>query len=249
MGEQIKTKALVLHGMPIGDYDKRLVLLTKDKGKVIAFAKGSKKAKSKLLAGSEIFAYGDYLLFKGSQSYQVNHVDLITTFHNIRLDIDQLSYGLYVLEFVNYILEEENPNKDLMRLTLKTLKMIEKDNQDLLLIRSVFELKAMSLVGYSPWVSSCIKCNRTDELFSFSSQEGGVLCTNCQHHDHKALKICKGTRYAIHYILTTNIDKVFQFKVENTIKEELAQLSYRFIDYNLNKKFNSLQYLDLGKYS
>lgn len=239
----IKTKGLVLHEMPIGEYDKRLIIFTKELGKITAFAKGAKKTNSKLLAGSQIFSYGDFIIYKGRNSYQVNQVELIESFHNLRNNMDALVYSLYVLEFVEYITTENTQDHELMRLTLKALKQLELGKNDYELIIKIFELKAMSFVGYAPWVSDCVSCNNPNELLFFSVKQGGLICNNCYKDDNECLKISNGTKYTLQYILNQPIEKIFQFSLESNILFEIKLVINKIIEYNLNKKFKSLEFL------
>lgn len=244
MGAEIQTKALVLHEMQIGDYDKRLILLSKDLGKITAFAKGAKKTNSKLLAGSQIFCYGDYILFKGKNNYNVNQVSLIEPFHNLRQNMDTLTYGLYVLEFIEFITVENHLDHELMKLTLKSLKQLELGHLNPELIIKIFELKAMSFLGYSPWVTSCVLCNATDNINTFSSQDGGVICERCVGSKN-VLTMNEGTRYTFEYILNQPMDVLFKFKLEDTVFNEFKYAVDQFVLQHLNKKFKALDFLSL----
>lgn len=242
MGE-IRVRGLVLHEMHIGDYDKRLILLTKEKGKITVFAKGARKVKSKFLAGSQIFSYGDYILYQGKTSYNILQVDLIETFGAIRQDINRLAYCLYILEFAEYVTEENYINNDLFRLILKTLQALTKNAIEMDIIIKIFELKALSYLGYTPEIASCIKCNNTIELTNFNTKLGGTVCDKCSRLEKGSLKISKGTLFTMQFILSSKVNNLYSFNVNETIKKELNNVINNFLYYHLDKKFKSLDFL------
>lgn len=241
---EIKTKGIVVNEMPIGENDKRLVIITKEKGKITAFARGARKTNSRFLAGSQLFSYGEYILVKGrSSSYNIKQIQLIESFHAIRADIDLLAYGLYILEFVSYITEENIPNKHIMRLMLKTLQVLIRKILNYDLVMRIFELKAMSYIGYTPNVVNCIICGNQYDEYYFSILQGGIVCKTCSKQQKSVMKISNNTIYTMRYILSASIDGLYSFDVNEVIKHELTMIMKKFIEYHLNHKFKSLDFL------
>lgn len=242
MGRQIKTKAIVLHEMPIGDYDKRLILLTKEQGKVTAFVKGARRPNNKMLACAQVFAYGDFILAQGKNNYTVYQASLIEAFHDIRLDIEGLTYALYLLEFTEYVCKDELENQELMHWLLISLKVLEKQHVPSRLAIRIFELKAMSILGFTPWLNNCVECQREDITY-FSPDQGGAVCSDKSHGIHDLIRIHSGTLHAMRYILTEPMKHIYSFQLEHDELLELEQIMTQFIRNNINKHFKTLAFL------
>ena len=73
-------KGLIIKVEPIGEFDRRIVMLTDDRGKISAFAKGARRSNSKLVAGTNLFCFGEFALFNGRNSYSINEAKISNYF-------------------------------------------------------------------------------------------------------------------------------------------------------------------------
>ena len=69
MREEIQVTGIILYATLVKEYDKRLVILTKERGKITVFANGARKAVSQLRAASQSFVMGTFTVFPGRDSY------------------------------------------------------------------------------------------------------------------------------------------------------------------------------------
>ena len=102
MQDLTEITGMVLKAEPIGEYDRRVVILTKEKGKISAFAKGSRRPNSKMLAATNPFSFGVFRLYAGKSSYNIVDIEISNYFEGLREDFEGAYFGMYFLEVMDY---------------------------------------------------------------------------------------------------------------------------------------------------
>jgi DNA repair protein RecO (recombination protein O) len=89
-----RTKAILLRRTNYGEADRILQLLTPDRGKISAIAKGVRRGKSKLAGGLELFSVSDVTVHEGKGDMGLITSARIDTFYaNLLQDYDRLQLG------------------------------------------------------------------------------------------------------------------------------------------------------------
>ena len=247
MPGNIKVNGIVLSSMPIGEYDKRIVILTKELGKIAAFVRGGRKPNSPLLGISNAFIYGEFELYRGRSSYSVNKGNAKEFFTHVTTDIDNMMLGTYFLEIANYYAQENADEKTRLLLLYRALQVMGADNRDLELVQAVYEFKTMIINGEYPNLFECRSCHRTEDLVALSADLEGMYCSKCINSASldKGIGLKKSTVYALQYVASSDIKKLFSFELKPDIKSEFIEVIGRFKNNYMNHEFNSASFLKI----
>ena len=150
MQEYIQITGMVLKAEPIGEYDRRIVMLTREKGKISAFARGARKQGSRLLAATNPFSFGEFKVYAGRSSYNVMEAAISNYFEGLREDFEGAYYGMYFLELTDYYTRENNDEKEMLKLLYQSLRALMHEGLSNYLIRYIFDMKAMVINGEFP---------------------------------------------------------------------------------------------------
>ena len=125
--EEIIVQGMVLKNANYSEYDRRIVLLTKETGKITVFAHGVRRAGNRLLAMTEPFTLGLYTLSPGRSAYSLKKAEAIDYFEGIRQDFDAFLLGEYFLEIAENRTWENNDEFERLKLLYQALKSLLSD--------------------------------------------------------------------------------------------------------------------------
>lgn len=147
MTDLLELTGVVLSSMPVGEYDRRIVLLTKERGRITAFAKGARRPNSALLAVSCPFVCGKFSLYEGRSSYTLKSVEVFAYFNQLQQDLEILCYASYFTELADYYAKENLAAADTLNLLYLAFKALEKNKIPRTLVRHIYELRMMVIDG------------------------------------------------------------------------------------------------------
>ena len=147
MREQISVTGMVLMTAPVGEYDRRLVILTRERGKITAFARGVRRPGNQLMAAAAPFVFGKFLLYEGRDAYTLAGAEVENYFREIAGDMEAACYGSYFLELADYYGRENIDATETLRLLYQSLRALLKPSVPNRLVKPVYELKLMEING------------------------------------------------------------------------------------------------------
>lgn len=192
MDQTIALMGMVISAQPIGEHDKRVVILTRELGKISAFARGARRQNSPLLAGTNPFAFGQFHVYEGRSSYTLVQTEISNYFRELAGDVEGACYGFYFLELAEYYSQENAEALEMLRLLYQTFRALMKPALDRALIRRIFELKMLVINGEYPDMFHCCLCHKEQNLVMYSAVRGGrgmpyLRAEGSRRHHHRGL--------------------------------------------------------------
>lgn len=241
MVSQITLTGMVLAAAPVGEYDRRLVILTKERGKITAFAKGARRPNSQYVAGSRPFSFGEFTVYQGREAYTLTGINITNYFEDMAMDLDKVYYGMYFLELADYFARENMEAKDMLNLLYASFMAMRKNVIPIKLIRLIYELKIFTINGEYPNVFQCAECGTDENLTYFSIMADGALCSECGNALRDAITIDTSTFYTLQYIISSPINKLYTFTVSDKVMTELVMIISRWMTMHCDKSFKTLE--------
>lgn len=207
---------MVLSAAPVGDYDKLVVLLTRERGKIRAFARGARRPGSALMAAANAFAFGEFQIYEGRTSYTMSQASIQNYFGELMTDFEGACYGQYFLEFADYYTRENADGSDFLKLAYQSLRALLVPSLPRKLVRYIYELKAMTYSG---------ECPQTFEQFS-------------------DWNLNSSTEYALQYVVAASVEKLYTFLLTEEVFAEFARVVTWLRKHYVEHRFKSLEILE-----
>lgn len=173
-----RAEAIVLRTHKLGEADRIITLLTRDRGKVRAVAKGVRRTKSKFGARLEPFSRVDLLVFEGKNLDIITQAESLNAYgQDLALDYSLWTAGQTMLETADRLTPEDSISAESQYLLLVgALRTLVTGEHAAGLVLDAFLLRSLSMAGYSPSLNACVVCGVAGTQPFFHVATGGALC-------------------------------------------------------------------------
>jgi DNA repair protein RecO (recombination protein O) len=234
-----RDEAIVVRTYKLGEADRIVVLFTRDRGKVRAVAKGVRKTSSRFGARLEPTSHVALQLYEGRELDTITQAESLESFRELRDDLERITRSASILEAVDHMTQEREPNAKLYTMLAGALRTLAANDHPLIV--PAFFWKLLALEGLRPMVDACVICGRDADLCSFDLNEGGLLCV-----DHRRGTALEPEAVALlQAILGGRLAAALALPVTpaTTAVEHLAT---RAMEHHLERRLRSVGVLDRG---
>ncbi len=243
MHERETIMGLVLRATKTGEADRMLLILTPN-GLVSAMAKGALRIRNKLFSGTGLFCYSEFTFFERKNIYIVDEAAEQEVFWGLREDVDGMALAMYFAELITLLSPTGHEAEAQLRLLLNTLFFLSSHKLPPRLLKTIYELRAMTLAGFMPDLVACRDCMRYEGMdFYFDVQAGHLYCADCAGKRGKGVNLNAAALSAMRYIVFSNDEKLFSFTLSEKSTEMLGSVTEHWLLCCVNRPLRSLEFL------
>lgn len=238
------TDAVVLRTRRMGEADAVLTLLTPEKGKFDAVARGVRKATSRKAGHLQPLTISTLLIAQGSSLDVITQAQTREAFLPLRDDLHRLGAALYAAELVDRYTVEREESHLLFALLSATLGWLS-DGEPVDIVLRYFELHLLSATGFRPELYTCVSCAQELQPVrnAFSVAAGGVVCPNCVPPGAGLPWLSVNALKVLRLILRSEYPEVARLRLGDTLMQELESLLRTSIQRQLEREPRSLPFL------
>ena len=233
-----RDNAVVLRSWKLGESDRIVSLMTQSNGKVRCVAKGVRKTRSRFGSRVEPTNHLQVQLYRGRGDLDtLTQVESIDRFPALREDLELFARASSMLEAVEVIAQDREPNSALYTMLARALHTVTESESHLVV--AGFFMKLLSLEGLSPSVDICVGCAASADLTHFSVADGGTSCSTCRLGPPLSVDAAA----LLHLALGGQLGAVLN-QPASPATREFDVLAQRLLEHNLERRLRSSTVLE-----
>ncbi|MBR5512538.1 MAG: DNA repair protein RecO [Ruminococcus sp.] len=236
-------EGIVLKERTVGEQDKFIDVLTKEKGLIEISVKGARKINGKSASSTQLFAYSKICFNENKGRFHLNSAEPIHIFYGLRNSLTAISLASYFADILRFSTVSLTDSGNVLRLFLNTLHFLENGLRSETMLKAVFELRLMAETGFMPDIICCRSCGSFEpEKIYFSLKDYCFRCCECSASDENSICLTISELTAIRHIVLADFNRLFNFRLSDESMCRLAGFSELYILSQLERKFNTLDF-------
>lgn len=245
-----RVTGIVLKRTDVGEADRLLTLLTAERGKLRAVAKGARKPSARKTGHVELFNSATFLMAVARDIDIVSQADTLEPFIRVRDDLDRLSYAYYFAELVDRFLEEGMEHREVYELMLNAMHWLE-TTRHLGRTARYFEMQLLDALGYRPQLYLCVHSKQQllpEENF-FSPEGGGILRAQYRDVHHDSISVPVTALKVLRYLQGRQFEEMERLRLSSQVEAEVEAILHYYVTHLLERQLKSVDFLNTLKHA
>ncbi len=247
MASRVKVEGIVLRAVDYGESDRIVTLLTRERGKVGAFARGARASRRRfqgllepftLLAAELTDRRGDLLGLESASALRAHGA--------IRSELSRIAVAGYATELASELVRDAEPHPELFDLLAAFLGVLDAASPRPAALRA-YELGALAAAGFMPRLDGCARCGAAigDRVARLDPSHGGLLCASCEPQGGGGLPaLSPATVAALLRLQAGGLAAAAAEPLAPPAGREAREALTRFVEHLLGRRLASRKFLD-----
>src|SRR5512145_1660215 len=244
---RVKVEGIVLRAVDYGESDRIVTLLTRERGKVGAFARGARASRRRFAGLLEPFTLlaldladrrGDLLGLEAASALRAHG--------GIRTELARIAVAGYAAELAGELVRDAEPHPELFELLADFLSGLDSGPARPAALRA-FELGALAATGFMPRLDACARCGAPlpDCPVRLDPAQGGLLCRACEPAGGGGLpSLAPATVAALLRLQAGGLAAAAAETLAPPAGREAREALSRFVEQLLGRRLASRKFLD-----
>jgi DNA repair protein RecO (recombination protein O) len=249
VADRAKLTGIVLRAVDTGESDRVVTLLTRERGKVAAYARGARASRRRFGGSLEPFTLvaAEVRERPGSDLLGLEQVSPLDAFGGIRGDLARIACASYAVELARELVRDHEPHEDLFELLTAYLGTLAAGPARPAALRAL-ELGALRAAGLAPRLDACARCGGAlapDRPAPFDPGQGGTLCRACAPAAAPGCpSISCATAAALERLADGGLAAAAAEPLSPPAGREARDALSAFVEHHLGKRLRSRRFLE-----
>jgi DNA repair protein RecO (recombination protein O) len=243
-----RDKGFVLKVRGLRDADRHYAIFTRDHGKIVVLAKGSRKGSSKLSPHLGSFGMVDIMVARGRVIDRLAGASLVDRRPSILDSLEKTALLQSFLVAVDALTKRDLPDErvfllidEVQRALADATGAVVGSGRSLLFDAAC--ARFLDILGFGVELGECVGCRAAlvPDGNAMNIIRGGIECGDCR--DAMAMAVSPDTIKALRYLRSAPLSTVTQLRMPARARHDVAFVTDLMLTHHLESRFAALHYL------